>query len=484
MIIKLKRIISCSTEHPSYPASNLLEYRSNSSWRCEKPGCMIANVIFEFAEPSWITGLDIGNYRSCVVIVTASTSADPDNWIPIVNHQFLSNDDAADGKFKDQVQIFTKNELNPDVLKQKFDRAKVTCMQPANLKELFGLSFLTFKTKVQVDLFLDVFGRFKMKPEENKDDGMGSFREKYMKHMGNSKKTDYKSELLSRIKEQGINNFSKRQEVQQEPAKRPLLEKLEAGKTDEVFGTKTRTSDASSSKQNKTEADVLSFKSPESSAKNVKRTPFGDIVPTTSVKNDVSDSNKNNEQQKKRRSSTSKDSEPGPSNAKKQKLNSTKNHKITEPTSTKRKQQEIQKLSKPFSKLLDDVIFVLSGYVNPQRDQIRKKALAMGADYIVDTEKSRKKCTHLICAFKNTPKYQQLKGKCKIVSHDFIEECFNEKKRFPWRRYALDSKDKAEPESEEEIVTESTLPDSPVSSPNGSPNIFDAETDPDSDSNY
>lgn len=39
----------------------------------------------------------------------------------------------------------------------------------------------------------------------------------------------------------------------------------------------------------------------------------------------------------------------------------------------------------------------------------------------------------------------------KIVTKRWIEACFSEQKRLSWRRYALDSDDKNEPESEEEI---------------------------------
>lgn len=54
----------------------------------------------------------------------------------------------------------------------------------------------------------------------------------------------------------------------------------------------------------------------------------------------------------------------------------------------------------------------------------------MGAKYIADPNTTNKKCSHLICAFKNTPKHQQLKNHSKIVTHNFIEDCFNEKKRY------------------------------------------------------
>ncbi|KZC09504.1 PREDICTED: DNA repair protein XRCC1 [Dufourea novaeangliae] len=492
MIIKLAKVISCSSEHASNPATNLLQHRSNTSWRCAKPGEMLATVIFQLAEPSCITGLDIGNYRSCVVVVSASTSAEPDNWLPIVNHQFLTHDEAANGKFRDQVEIFTKKDLNPETIKIKFDRVKVTCMQSANLKELFGLSFIVFKTEVVVDLGLDIFGRFKMKhPEEDKNNSsVDDFKEKYLK-MINSKKPDYKANLFSKIKETGMNNFSKRQEENKEPMKRPLLEKLEAGKADEVFGTKTQDPTNSPSVNGSKAKDA---KVTDLNDKPVARTPFGDIVSAPSPKTAKKDAKEENQRhstnRRKRSLSPEESSSKENINKKKQSCPDCRDEedkicqncgKLPQPRpsprperATKKRNIEAQKPTKLFSKLFEDITFSLSGYVNPQRDEIRRKALQMGAKYIADPNTTNKKCTHLICAFKNTPKYQQLKGHSKIVSHTFIEDCFNEKKRFPWRRYALDSKDKAESESEEEILgSSSALKTS---------NVFEEDTD--SDSNY
>ncbi|XP_017885646.1 DNA repair protein XRCC1 [Ceratina calcarata] len=479
MIIKLAKIISCSSEHPSYPASNLLQRNSKTSWRVAKPGEMLGTVIFELAESCCITGLDIGNYRSCVVIVSASTSSEPDVWTPVANHQFMTNDEAANGKFKDQVEIFTKKELNPDTVKMKFDRVKVTCMQSANLKELFGLTFITFKTEVVVDLGLDVFGRFKLKqPEE--DNGRSpatDFKHKYLK-MVVEKKTDYRGELISKIKETGMNNFVKRQEENREPAKRPLLEKLEAGKSEEVFGSK-----------NKDDEKV-------GNERPVKRTPFGDVVPTTSSKEnemDEKDARKNGARNRNPRNGCSSpaDNSSSKGNANKRKLDCSRCQdkseyevcencgKLPESKQTKRPGNVVkkngvrpEKAEKLFSKLFEGVSFSLSGYVHPQRDEIRRKALDMGARYVADPNTSNKKCTHLICAFKNTPKYQQLKGHSKIVTHSFIEDAYREKTRFPWRRYALDGKDKAEPESEEEITGSS--------SPPRETNVYEQDTDSDS----
>ncbi|CAO1412077.1 unnamed protein product [Diamesa tonsa] len=104
---------------------------------------------------------------------------------------------------------------------------------------------------------------------------------------------------------------------------------------------------------------------------------------------------------------------------------------------------------KPFSKLLEGVVIVFSGYQNPERGILRQKAIDMGAKYKADWENS---CTHLICAFKNTPKYNQIKGNGKIVSKSWIEKCFQEQKKISWRKYALDDNERKQSDSEDEIV--------------------------------
>lgn len=99
-----------------------------------------------------------------------------------------------------------------------------------------------------------------------------------------------------------------------------------------------------------------------------------------------------------------------------------------------------------FSKLLDGVIFVLSGFVNPERTVLRSQALEMGAQYQADWNAD---CTLLVCAFPNTPKFRQVEADSgTIVSKEWITECFNQKKLVdietylmnagkPWRRQCI-----------------------------------------------
>ncbi|KAK8940312.1 hypothetical protein KSP40_PGU009309 [Platanthera guangdongensis] len=88
-----------------------------------------------------------------------------------------------------------------------------------------------------------------------------------------------------------------------------------------------------------------------------------------------------------------------------------------------------------FSKLLEGVVFVLSGFVNPERGTLRAQAVEMGAEYQADWNSG---CTLLICAFPNTPKFRQVETDCgTIVSKEWILECYKHKKLVEIERYLM-----------------------------------------------
>ncbi|XP_059290778.1 DNA-repair protein XRCC1 [Lycium ferocissimum] len=79
-----------------------------------------------------------------------------------------------------------------------------------------------------------------------------------------------------------------------------------------------------------------------------------------------------------------------------------------------------------FSKLMEGVVFALSGFVNPERGTLRSQALEMGAKYQPDWNSN---CTLLICAFSNTPKFRQVEAdNGTIVSKEWITECYKQRK--------------------------------------------------------
>lgn len=77
---------------------------------------------------------------------------------------------------------------------------------------------------------------------------------------------------------------------------------------------------------------------------------------------------------------------------------------------------------------------------------LRKSGRSTTTEVIIDV--------HFSCACQNTPKFNQVKGKGKIVRKEWLEKCHADRKRYPWRRFALDKKCMDAPESEQEIEEE------------------------------
>ncbi|XP_046734697.1 DNA repair protein XRCC1 [Diprion similis] len=458
MIVKLGKLISCSSEHPSFPARNLCEHSlggiGSLTWLCEEPGVKEAEAIFELAEPSQITGIDIGNSRCCSVKIAGASSDAPEEWVTIVSHIFMSFNDADHGLFKDQVQLFTKKEINAEVLNKVFNRVKVTCSQPANPRVLFGLSFLILRTDDKLDSGnLDAFGRFKVK-EDKGDNSLDKFKEKYLQLM-KPKPNSFKVELAKQIESnRAVTVNEKRDETPSR--KRPSFKLTTPPKA--TNNEKKLTEADSKHRIKKRRLSDKDQKPLESCSKNNSTDVLSETQTTMSER-----TNKGRP-----RCSLCLGNEE---NVLCKTCNLLMPDKDQANETSRRKPAKPKKPVKNFSALFENVTFSLSGYQNPKRDEIRRKAIAMGAKYVVNPNGRNHNCTHLVCAFKNTPKYNQLKGSVKIIDKQWVEDCYEKKTRFPWRRYALDKEEKDVPESEEEVETEKGSAD-PLS-------IYDQDTDSD-----
>jgi hypothetical protein len=81
----------------------------------------------------------------------------------------------------------------------------------------------------------------------------------------------------------------------------------------------------------------------------------------------------------------------------------------------------------PLNHLLKGMTFCLSGLKNPQRAELRQKALDMGATYSANWTMD---CTVLFCPFENTPKFTQVLGNLfvSLNSDGWIEGKFTVKR--------------------------------------------------------
>lgn len=417
--LKIERIISTSSDDPAYPAANLLKGAdSNKKWKC-KPGERQAVVILQLQESAVISSIDVGNEYSAFIEVLVGRSSSPqdDFKVLLVMSSLMTLREAKDGTNINGVRFFKSENLLKPTAYEKWDRVKIMCTQPFNRHVQYGLSFIVFHSSSEPVTNQDIgtsLGRFHLKPEEKDETpsigswfarrnevveppkGSAAIREASSPTgiaLGKHKKIPLKLDLPS-TSHQNDDSTETSQEEKKRKDKPKYVKKKE--------------------KLNKEKGDTLNG--------SVTQKPS---TPSAKLK-DKPETPKGNNTVKRNNDSSSSESVQ-------------KRPKV---------ERKPQKRTKPFNKLFDDVVFVISGYQNPLRAELRNKALALGAKYKPDWDRT---CTHLICAFINTPKFNQVRGHGKIVKKEWIQECYNRRMRIPWRRYALDSRDENERESEEEV---------------------------------
>ncbi|KAJ6634702.1 DNA repair protein XRCC1, partial [Pseudolycoriella hygida] len=399
-----------------FPASNLLSSTPTvgKKWKCELPGEPSVEVVLLLEKPSTITAIDIGNEHSAFVEVLVSKNGSPNYQQILLTSSFMSPMESRNSDPANRVRCFGRTALVDTVVesKCKWDLVKIICTQPFNKRVQYGLSFITLHStdakgsKEAVNEASSIpkkmFGNFKIRedsPESDSESPQSLFSRWKMSRNGTDNKDQTQSVPLcaaAAIREAttaSLKNYS--WQINRQAVAHKGVENRFQRDEDEVVQEKDR---------NRSELIVTDeLKETDTSKKKIKRRSSSPLA-VQPVK----------------------------------KMKETKEH-----------------IYRPFNKLLEGVVLVISGIQNPARATIRQQALDMGAKYKPDWESS---CTHLICAFKNTPKYQQVQGHGKIVTKDWIMECHKKRRRIPWRRFALDSDDGKAPESEDEIFDKSLQP--------------------------
>ncbi|XP_065159801.1 DNA repair protein XRCC1-like isoform X1 [Atheta coriaria] len=411
---------------------------------------------------------------------------------------FMTSLEARNHQNINQVRMFTSNNFSQPEGSEKWDRVKIVCIQQYNKHVQYGLSFVTMHcnegsglagkrnvnkftlradsptsfsvgtlfSKERENLKLDVIPSTSLKgaaaireastkpshsphrfpivkrpptaspqPSTSKDDSNDSEESKdknrNRKNLLYDDEDEAPNDKIDRLIEIKQKEDAEKQKLKEKadskkatPNKTPKNTNGKTGNSNQVRKRKTDTQpsvldpDSSKSPKNRRTVDVL---------KDVNTTPpnAGPSSPTTS--------------KQKRRSSEIDESNESP------------RKKMKGANGEERKHQ-----TKRYENLLEGVVFVISGIQNPERAQLRTSAMALGAKYKADWDRT---CTHLICAFANTPKFNQVRGKGKIVKKQWIIECEKQRKRLPWRRFCLDRRDNTGNESEDEIWEEVELSD-------------------------
>ncbi|KAI4462474.1 dna-repair protein xrcc1 [Holotrichia oblita] len=404
--IKIEKVISFSSEDPVHVANNILSSDPIKKWKCQTAGEKSANLVLQLEEAAVISNIDIGNENSAYIEVLVSRSGSTDDFkVFLVMSSFMSPLEARQSTNMNKVRMFSYNDLSAPERDEKWDRVKIVCTQPFNRHTQYGLSFINFHTSGKDEKTnTPHIGKFALRPESPNTISIGSLFARKKELQENKPLTDLDIPNVSRGRDEIF--YAKDEEEPNQKIDAIIEQKqLEKQKLDEK----------------KVEVKKTPKRNEEKLVKNEKKTP---------------------------QASTSKDKAESSKRKLGNKLEGTPKKKLK------------KQLQRPFHQLFNDVVLVISGIQNPDRSNIRNMVIAMGGRYKADWDNT---CTHLVCAFTNTPKFNQVKGKGKIVTKAWVTDCHAQRKRIPWRRYALDKNDKNKDESEEEILEEvDEVPEVPV----------------------
>ncbi|XP_032653242.1 DNA repair protein XRCC1 isoform X2 [Chelonoidis abingdonii] len=431
--IGIRHVVSASSSDPAHCAENLLKADTYRKWKAAQAGEKQLSVILQFEKEERIHSIDVGNEGSAFVEVLAGSSASPseqDYEVLLVTSSFMSPSESKAGTNLNRVRMFGPDKLVKAAAEKKWDRVKIVCTQPYTKTLAYGLSFVKFHS-----------------PPENNETQSKSASPKVTK-LGHFKVKDEDSSSASM--RPGALFFSR--------ASKPLLTPPKGLQTEEpspsyaVATLQASTPGASSPFPSAAEKPTART-SPSHAAASPK-----DPAPTKR-KFEFSKENSSPLSARKPDAEAPHPTQPAP-----------KKPKAPEPPPSRPpapkkqpKEPSLEGAGEDFHHLLQGTVFVLSGFQNPFRSELRDKALEMGAKYRPDWTPDS---THLICAFANTPKYSQVKGRGgTIVRKEWVLDCHRARQRLPCKRYLMGgpptSGSEEEEESKEEPPTRSRKTPSP-----------------------
>ncbi|XP_036394838.1 DNA repair protein XRCC1 [Megalops cyprinoides] len=416
--IKLKHVVSCSSEDSTHKAENLLSSDTYRKWKAARPGEKQTSVILQFEKEEQVHSIDIGNEGSAFIEVLGGRSTavkDQDYEVLLVTSSFMSPSESRSGTNTNRVRLFGPSQLVKAAAQEKWDRVKIVCSQPYSKTIAYGVSFVKFHSPpdnsdlpTSTPPKLTKLGQFRVKEEAppagpSLQPGSLFFSRESVSKPSTALKVSPQSDRLSYATAA----------LQSAPATGHPASAQTAVKRKFEFSKERQAAPAPPPSKKPSP-----LASPEPSASTPK--PKAKPAPTST---------------------------PSPGTAKASPAQKTPDRKSTQPKPKPKSSEAV-----PLNRVLEGVVVVLSGFQNPFRGELRDKALAMGARYRPDWTPDS---THLICAFANTPKYSQVKAAGgTIVRKEWVLDCHRRKQRISHKRYLMDGAESSSEGSEEEEESE------------------------------
>ena len=140
--LKLQDVAYFSAEHPRYTVKSLLS--GSGRWTTPTNSKLDSlEAEFSLAEPSQITGIDVGNFWAASVQILVGSSKWPQTKREVLlpDFVFMNRLDCSQEENIHKMMFFREAQFNAEVLAQKWDRIKVVCRQPFKINnDAFGLA--------------------------------------------------------------------------------------------------------------------------------------------------------------------------------------------------------------------------------------------------------------------------------------------------------------------------------------------------------
>ncbi|XP_073426757.1 DNA repair protein XRCC1 [Dendrobates tinctorius] len=406
--IKLKHVVSCSSADTTHTAENLLKPDTYRKWKAKQAGEKQVSVILQFEKEEQIHSIDIGNEGSAFVelLVGHSTSVSEQEYEVLLGmSSFMSPSESKNGSNLNRTRMFGSDKLVKTAAEKKWDRVKIVCTQPYTKNLAYGLSFIRFHSPPDKDdpppssPKVTKLGQFKVKDEESSSPSMRP----------------------------GSLFFNRASKTEITPPKAPQTSYAAA-----TLQGSSSTETNAEKQMTKTPPSSTTPKDPSSGKRKYEFKKEPPSHPHTKVSPSHAKEGNSQPMPKKMKA----EPQPAPS------------VKKTSPPE-KPSQKKTPTTSQPveLNRILQGTVFVLSGFQNPFRSDLRDKALEMGAKYRPDWTPDS---THLICAFANTPKYGQVKAAGGIiVRKEWILDCYKKKQRLPYKQYLMVGADSSSEEDDD-----------------------------------
>uniref|UniRef100_A0A8D2J313 BRCT domain-containing protein n=1 Tax=Varanus komodoensis TaxID=61221 RepID=A0A8D2J313_VARKO len=357
--IAIRHVVSASNSDTTHCAENLLKADTYRKWKAAQPGEKQVSVILQFEKEEQIYSIDIGNEGSAFVEVLAGSSASSSEQsyeVLLVTSSFMSPSESKGGTNLNRVRMFGPDKLVKATAERKWDRVKIVCTQPYTKSLAYGLSFVRFHSPPENN-------EVHSKTASPKVTKLGLFKVK--EEDSNSSSLKPGALFFSRVHKPLVSPSKASQNDQPSPSYAAAsLQTSMSGSPDP--------SPSSVEKPTSKGAPKVKWAGWEAVCVHESPVCLFFMLPA-------------------RLHAAEQASGPSPP------------QKMTVP---KTSSSEVA-ANGSFQHLLDGTVFVLSGFQNPFRSELRHKALEMGGKYRPDWTPDS---THLICAFANTPKYSQVKG--------------------------------------------------------------------------